>query len=67
MKGGEEGTERNTSLNKQREENCKTTKFEHVIEGKKFVVTRHFVEEKDLQSLIMELAAGQAKREMGLL
>ena len=43
-----------------------TIKVEHIIEGKKFVVTRHFVGDKDLQSLIMDLAVSRAKREMGL-
>ena len=45
---------------------CKPTKVEHTIAGKKFVVIRHFVGDKDLQGLVMDLAVNRAKREMGL-
>ena len=55
------------SLKMQTKAEGQTIKVEHTIEGKKFVVTRHFVGDKDLQSLIMDLAVSRAKREMGLL
>lgn len=39
---------------------------EYSVEGKKVVVVRHFMEDKDLQSIVLDLAIGRAKREMGL-
>lgn len=34
--------------------------------GKKFVVIRHFVGDKELSKLLLELAVSRANREMGL-
>ena len=55
-----------SSTDVQMKTDCKTVKVEHTIEGKKFVVIRHFVGDKEMQGLIMDLAVHRAKRDMGL-
>lgn len=43
-----------------------TSRKEYEIEGKRFLVTRHFAGEKELTALVKELAVRRADREMGL-
>lgn len=45
---------------------CPKSQSEHVIDGKKYIVTRHFTGEKDINKVISELAISRANREMGL-
>lgn len=37
-----------------------------VIDGKRFIVTRHFAGDKDLGSILTEFAINHANKEMGL-
>lgn len=41
---------------------CPTSKELHEIDGKTYLVTRHFTKEKDLGKIILELAREQAMR-----
>lgn len=50
----------------QKYESCPVSQKEYVIDGEKFKVTRHFVWEKDLNKIVVELAFDRADREMGL-
>ncbi|MDE7329765.1 MAG: hypothetical protein K2N30_01535 [Clostridia bacterium] len=36
------------------------------IKGKRFLITRHFVGDRDLSALMAEIAISRANREMGL-
>lgn len=65
-KGGKWATNQRTENNKQQTENYPTSKRKCVIDGKRFIITRHFVGEKDLSTLMAEIAVSRANREMGL-
>lgn len=45
---------------------CPSSRKEYVIDGRKYMVTRHFTGEKDINEWIIELAIDRANREMGL-
>ncbi len=59
-------TNNNTENIKNQTEYYPTSQRRCVIDGKPFIVTRQFVGEKDLGSLLMELAINRANKEMGL-
>ncbi len=59
-------TNNNTENIKNQTEDYPTSQRRCVIDGKRFIVTRQFVGEKDLGSLLMELAINRANKEMGL-
>lgn len=60
------GTNNNTENTKKPTEDYPTSQRRCVIDGKRFIVTRQFVGDKDLGSLLMELAINRANKEMGL-
>lgn len=45
---------------------CPTSRREYEIYGKKYIVTRHFNGESDINQLITELAFARADRETGI-
>lgn len=53
------------NLNK-RKDNYPTSKRKCVIDGKRFLVTRHFTGEKNLNDIMSDIAINMANREMGL-
>ncbi len=59
-------TNKNTETIKKQTEDYPTSQRRCVINGKRFIVTRHFVGDKDLGSLLMELAVNRANKEMGI-
>jgi len=63
-----EGKITGKTLNQLREEfaSAPTTQREYMIEGKKYIVTRHFAGDKDLDTVIREIAVNRAYKDMGL-
>lgn len=55
-----------TDIAKEQLDNHPTSERRCVIDGKRFVVTRHFEGNKDINTLITEIAVHRANREMGL-
>lgn len=55
-------------MNQLREEfaSAPTTQREYMIEGKKYIVTCHFAGDKDLDTVIREIAVNRAYKDMGL-
>lgn len=51
---------------KRQSDNNPTSERRCIINGKHFVVTRHFEGSKDLNTLITEIAVQRVNREMGL-
>ena len=51
---------------KEKTDNYPTSQHKCVIDGKRFVVTRHFMGDKPLSVIIAEIAISRANREMGL-
>ena len=45
---------------------CKTEQNIYEIDGKKYIVTRHFAGDKNINEVIAKSAVSRAKREMGL-
>ena len=43
-----------------------TKQKEYIIAGKRYLITRYYHGEKDLNEQILDLAVTRAKREMGL-
>ena len=50
----------------QRYASCPTTKLECEINGKKYVIVRHFTGDKEVNQVIARLAQRRANREMGI-
>lgn len=59
-------TNNKTDRTNNQSESYPTSQRRCEIDGKRFIVTRHFVGDKDLSSLLMELAVNRANKEMGL-
>ena len=59
-------TKKEISFLKEKYNTCPTSQCEYEIDGKKYIVTRHLVGNKQLDRIITELAIKQANREMGL-
>lgn len=64
LKGME--TDKRTADIKTQKENVPTSQRRCEINGKRFIITRHFAGDKDLTTLMTELAIRRADREMGL-
>ncbi|MDE7083591.1 MAG: hypothetical protein K2O89_07845 [Clostridia bacterium] len=51
----------------ERYKSCPKCEREYVIDGKKYIVTRHFTGDKNINQVVAELAVRRANREMGLI
>ncbi|MDE6411946.1 MAG: hypothetical protein K2L02_05385 [Clostridia bacterium] len=58
----------NKTLQQLREEfsNAPSSQSEYMIEGKKYIVTRHFAGDKDIDQVIREIAVNRARRDFNL-
>ena len=65
MDGGK-NTDKKGNRNKNVNENFLSSRRKSEIDGKRFLVIRHFVGDKDLSSLLIGFAERRAGREMGL-
>ena len=63
---GRIATKQITESLKEQYDTCPTSRCEYEIDGKKYIVIRHFVGNKEIDRLMSELAVSQANREMGL-
>ena len=61
MKADEKTENTNTQI-----ENHPTSQRRCEINGKRFLISRHFEGDKDLSTLMTEIAISRANREMGL-
>ena len=60
-------TENNlTENNKNQIQACPVSERRCVIDGKSFIITRHFSGDKTLSSILTEIAVNRANKEMGL-
>lgn len=59
-------TDKKTENSEKQTDNYPTSQRKCVIDGKRFTVVRHFAGEKDLTTLVTEIAVHRANREMGL-
>lgn len=59
-------TNKKTENTKKQKENYPTSERRCVIDGKRFVVTRHFEGDKSLSAIMAEIAISRANREMGI-
>lgn len=59
-------TDKGTDTAKKQIEIYPTSERKCVIDGKRFVVTRHFLGDKPLSVIMTEIAISRANREMGL-
>ena len=59
-------TNKGTDNSKKQIDTCPTSQRKCVIDGKRFVVTRHFTGNKPLGAIMTEIAVSRANREMGL-
>ena len=65
-KGEVAKVEQETKNEDKTKDNYPTSERECLINGKRFIVTRHFQGDKPLRELMTELAIKRANREMGL-
>ena len=63
---GDNNTDKKEDQSKNIHEDFPTSRRKSEIDGKRFLVIRHFVGDKDLSSLLIGLAERRAGREMGL-
>ena len=63
---GDNNTDKKGDRNKNVNVNFPTSRRKSEIDGKRFLVIRHFVGDKDLSSLLIGLAERRAGREIGL-
>ena len=63
---GENNTDKKGDQSKNIHEDFPTSRRKSEIDGKRFLVIRHFIGDKDLSSLLVGLAERRASREMGL-
>lgn len=59
-------TNKGTQNTNKQTDNYPTSQRKCVIDGKRFVVTRHFKGDKSLSTIMTEIAINRANREMGL-
>ena len=64
-KGDGKVNQRTQNVDKTKDD-CPTSERECVINGKHFIITRHFKGDKSLREVMTELAIKRANREMGL-
>lgn len=59
-------TNKKTDNKNNQKENHPTSQRRCEINGKRFLITRHFEGDQDLSTLMTEIAISRANREMGL-
>lgn len=59
-------TNKKTDNKNNQKENYPTSQRRCEINGKRFLITRHFEGDQDLSTLMTEIAISRANREMGL-
>lgn len=66
MRKGDMKTYKETQNTKKQTDHYPTSERKCVIDGKQFIVTRHFEGDKPLNAIMTEIAIKRANREMGL-